>query len=1621
MLLRWAKTSLAGGNRNKRNRSQARKRKPAVESLEARQLLTTVSFQQGLGGYEGQEDTVLYSRDPDVNAGTEGSISPDQQDSNGVRQGLVKFADIIGDDSSQVPLGAKINSATFTVDVVNDSNSAMQMSLYRMQQDWSEGSATWNTFGAIGGVQASEGESSDLPPDAILFDPDTSASSPTAGIFDVTRSLEYWSAGVNNFGWMIESAATNGWDFRTKESAQNQRPRLVVDYSVPASLEYQILNTSVVSAEGNTGTSTAIIEVARLGDLTAGSSIDFDVTAGTATAGVDFVASSGTLNFAPNQGLATIEVIVNGDTELEGFETIDVTLSGGTTVAGRGAAVISIGDDDALINEVLANVSNDIDETNREYIELLGTPGASLDDYWFVVFEGEEEEGSMNGDGTGLGVADFVANLDGLTFGSNGLLVLAPTNWEYAPLAAAGTNIVNTAALDGLGGVLEDASQTYALIRSSAAITQGTDYDTVGTYENDTNQAIGTGVGILDQLPAGAEVVDFVGVVEGGGGDRDRVLTPEALGHPGIHVHQPTRINANSGNVTSDAVSRRAGNTLANSIGVWYNGDIGDGDPNGPITYENDTFFISVVAPDGAALTPGAPNDLRTVFFSLDDQEVEIPEADGSVTVTIERTGDLSEDLTIEYQTVDVTAVAGQDYTATSGMHTFSGATMEDSFDLTIPILQDMNAEGFERFRVEITSATGEYLITNGQSTQVGAVNGQATVTIADANVEIASFQQFVNGYTGTSDTYLDGEQITDEFGFDTVVRVDQVKGEGEDVAPAVRPQQGMLRFDDVFGPGINQIPEGSTIFGGFLTVNVQNVSSGADVRFFRMLQDWSQGSANFLDPQGIAGNSIVNGVTPDDIEATADPDAVVPDAGLAGLVEIPLNADTLQGWANGSLENFGWSIVNDSGSLWAFNSADSFGIGTFAPELTVLYTAPEATTGTFSLSVDDYYTAEDTAATITVNRIGGSTGAATVDWSLAAGTGDLSDVSGATSGSVMFADGELSKTFDVVLNDDSTLEVNETIDINIGGAGLDFARDLATLTIRDNDFSALSSDILLNEMWINSPGNDPPHEFVELKGTADVPLGSLYYVAIEGLVGDREGSAEKVVNLGSFANGSAQSDGSGYTLLTPDAADFAFNVPAATTQIDALGSIAQENVASQNDSTTYMILYSPFTRLTETEFDYDWDNDGALELPLGVQIVDSVGVRVEGSQDQLYGPGSNEAEFAVTDPDVDAISRDLTDTTRNEGDAWYGGDLEPAGDDYLLYEVGESFGVPATGGALSPGEPNAAASSALVSIVSANISADGTTGTLVFDGPVSQNNVGDGGPGTLGAGIVVADAMGNAIATVDLPNVDGFFTNTLTLSFSGSGVPGGVLPDGDYTLVLEGNALIGNARAVDVVGDGTQIDSQATYGPFTVMGGGNVVDGDFNNDGNWDTQDVDLLSAAIAASSSDLSFDMDGDGSITIADLTDATDGWLTVGGANNPGQTGGNAFLPGDGNLDGVVDGQDFITWNANKFSANDAYSNGDFNADGVVDGQDFITWNANKFQSSNLIAPLTPTDSTVAESVEAPIQVMTQEVVATAPVQRSSARPVIRTLEPLAHQDVDEEDARYEDNVDLIFAGI
>jgi hypothetical protein len=135
-------------------------------------------------------------------------------------------------------------------------------------------------------------------------------------------------------------------------------------------------------------------------------------------------------------------------------------------------------------------------------------------------------------------------------------------------------------------------------------------------------------------------------------------------------------------------------------------------------------------------------------------------------------------------------------------------------------------------------------------------------------------------------------------------------------------------------------------------------------------------------------------------------------------------------------------------------------------------------------------------------------------------------------------------------------------------------------------------------------------------------------------------------------------------------------------------------------------------------------------------------------------------------------------------------------------------------------------------------------------------------------------------------------------------------------------------------------------------------VDGDFDNDGDYDCMDIDALTSDIASGSNTASFDLNGDGNVDLGDR----DAWLSEAGEANLGA--GKSFLLGDATLDGVVDVSDFGAWNANKFTSNDAWCSGDFNADGVVDVSDFGAWNANKFTASDAAsAAAVPEPSTLA----------------------------------------------------------
>lgn len=127
----------------------------------------------------------------------------------------------------------------------------------------------------------------------------------------------------------------------------------------------------------------------------------------------------------------------------------------------------------------------------------------------------------------------------------------------------------------------------------------------------------------------------------------------------------------------------------------------------------------------------------------------------------------------------------------------------------------------------------------------------------------------------------------------------------------------------------------------------------------------------------------------------------------------------------------------------------------------------------------------------------------------------------------------------------------------------------------------------------------------------------------------------------------------------------------------------------------------------------------------------------------------------------------------------------------------------------------------------------------------------------------------------------------------------------------------------------------------------------DFDNDRLCNVADIDemlgigpIVGGVTVTPGVNDEFDLTADGVISLADR----DKWLALAGSQNGFQS---PYKPGDANLDGFVDGQDFIIWNENKFSSTLRWSQGNYNGDSINDGEDFLLWNSNKFTASDQVA--------------------------------------------------------------------
>lgn len=208
---------------------------------------------------------------------------------------------------------------------------------------------------------------------------------------------------------------------------------------------------------------------------------------------------------------------------------------------------------------------------------------------------------------------------------------------------------------------------------------------------------------------------------------------------------------------------------------------------------------------------------------------------------------------------------------------------------------------------------------------QVTTTSGFAEeATAKSSRTRTVSFCQGVNGYTKTLDAEIWFLAPTTILNTNPQVTSDENNDGGE--------SQVLMRFDDILGSRADQIPPGASIVSARLYVSA--FDQGTTVNLHRMLVPFGPAPT---------WNSLVSGVSADDLEACRRKDALTFGKIAANASEVPFDVtDTVQAWASGA-PNHGWVFLNTGGNGWDFYASE-FDKPEQRPRLVVEFVTPATT-----------------------------------------------------------------------------------------------------------------------------------------------------------------------------------------------------------------------------------------------------------------------------------------------------------------------------------------------------------------------------------------------------------------------------------------------------------------------------------------------------------------------------------------------------------------------------------------------------------------------------------------------------------------------------------------------------
>lgn len=440
-----------------------------------------------------------------------------------------------------------------------------------------------------------------------------------------------------------------------------------------SSLPTLSINDAIVT-EGNSGTTNMTFTVRLSAASTQTVSVNFATANGTAIAGSDYTSGSGTITFNPGETSKTITVAVRGDLLDEDNETFMVNLSNAinaTIADGQGIGTIT--DNDATPSFRI----NDVTITE-------GDSGTSNVAFTVNLSAASGRTATVNfatANGTATAGADYTA--------TSGTLTFAPGETS------------KTITIPVLADLLDENNETFRVNLSNA--TNATIAD---------SQGIAT---ITDNDPTPSFRISDVTITEGSSGTKNATFTVSLSASSGrtatvnFATANGTAIATSDYTATSGTLTFAPGETTKTITVPIISDTLGE---------SNETFTVNLSSATNATIADGqgvgtiVDDDSIPSIRISDATIIEGDSGTSNATFTVTLSAASTQTTAVNFTTADGTAIAGSDYTATSGTLTF--ASGETSKTITVPIIGDLLNEDNETFTVNLSNPTNA-TIADGQ------------------------------------------------------------------------------------------------------------------------------------------------------------------------------------------------------------------------------------------------------------------------------------------------------------------------------------------------------------------------------------------------------------------------------------------------------------------------------------------------------------------------------------------------------------------------------------------------------------------------------------------------------------------------------------------------------------------------------------------------------------------------------------------------------------------------------------------------------------------------------------------------------------------------------------------